>query len=150
MSEPYPHAKSLQSCPTLCKPYEPPRLLCQWDCPGKNTGVGCHFLLQGNLPDPGIEPMSLVSPALAGRFFTTSATWDSLPTGTHLIGPSQGQERDKSFLEALFIILQISGLKTVQVHTFPASSRPLCFESKLQIFQQTPWCWTFLFSLSCD
>ena len=30
----------------------------------------------GDPPDPGIEPMSLVSPALAGRFFTTSATWD--------------------------------------------------------------------------
>ena len=26
------------------------RLLCQWDFPGKNTGVGCHFLLQGILP----------------------------------------------------------------------------------------------------
>ena len=24
----------------------PARLLCPWDCPGKNTGVGCHFLLQ--------------------------------------------------------------------------------------------------------
>ena len=38
--------------------------------PGKNTRVGCHFLLQGNLPNPGIEPMSPVSPALAGGFFT--------------------------------------------------------------------------------
>ena len=28
----------------------------------------------GDLPDPGIEPMSLMSPALAGRFFTSSAT----------------------------------------------------------------------------
>ena len=28
----------------------------------------------GDLPDPGIKPMSLASPALAGRFFTTSAT----------------------------------------------------------------------------
>ena len=28
----------------------------------------------GDLPDPGIEPISLMSPALAGRFFTTSAT----------------------------------------------------------------------------
>ena len=36
-------AKSLQSCPTLC---EPTRLLHPWDSPGKNTGVGCHFLLQ--------------------------------------------------------------------------------------------------------
>jgi len=30
-----------------------------------------HFLLQGNLPNPVIEPMSLASPALAGGFFTT-------------------------------------------------------------------------------
>ena len=33
-------------------------MLCSWDCPGKKTGVGCHFLLQGNLPDPGIERSS--------------------------------------------------------------------------------------------
>ena len=31
----------------------------------------------GDLPNPGIEPMSLISPALAGRFFTTSATWEA-------------------------------------------------------------------------
>ena len=41
------YAKSLQSCPTLCDPIDaatrPPR---PWDFPGKNTGVGCHFLLQ--------------------------------------------------------------------------------------------------------
>ena len=41
-------AKSLQSCPTLCDPIDgsppgPPR---PWDSLGKNTGVGCHFLLQ--------------------------------------------------------------------------------------------------------
>ena len=42
-------AKSLQSCPTLCDPidvWKPTRLPCPWDSPGKNTGVGCHFLLQ--------------------------------------------------------------------------------------------------------
>ena len=33
----------------------PARLLCPWDSSGKNTGVGWHSLLQGNLPDPGIE-----------------------------------------------------------------------------------------------
>ena len=32
----------------------------------------------GDLPDPGIEPVSLRSPALAGGFFTTSATWEAL------------------------------------------------------------------------
>ena len=41
-------AKSLQSCPTLCDPirWQPTRLPHSWDSPGKNTGVGCHFLLQ--------------------------------------------------------------------------------------------------------
>ena len=34
------------------------RLPCPWDSPGRSTGVGCHFLLQGNLPDPGTEPGS--------------------------------------------------------------------------------------------
>ena len=33
-------AKSLQLCPTLCDPRD------SRDSPGKNTGVGCHFLLQ--------------------------------------------------------------------------------------------------------
>ena len=33
--------------------------------------------LPGDLPDPGIEPKSLRSPALAGRFFTTSVTWEA-------------------------------------------------------------------------
>ena len=40
-------AKSLQSCPTLrSHRWQSTRLLCPWDSPGKNTGVGCHFLLQ--------------------------------------------------------------------------------------------------------
>ena len=42
-------AKLLQLCPTLCDPRDsrqPTRLPHPWDSPGKNTGVGCHFLLQ--------------------------------------------------------------------------------------------------------
>ena len=31
----------------------------------------------GDLPDPGIKPMSLMSPALAGMFFTTNTTWEA-------------------------------------------------------------------------
>ena len=41
-------AKSLQSCQTLCDPRDdsPQGSPSPWDSPGKNTGVGCHFLLQ--------------------------------------------------------------------------------------------------------
>jgi len=35
------------------------------------------FPTPGDLRDPGIEPTSLASPALAGGFFTTSATWEA-------------------------------------------------------------------------
>ena len=40
-------AKLLQLCPTLCDPIDgsPPGSPPPWDSPGKNTGVGCHFLL---------------------------------------------------------------------------------------------------------
>ena len=39
-------------------------------------GLPCPPL--GDLPNPGIEPMSLMSPALAGNIFTISATWKAL------------------------------------------------------------------------
>ena len=40
-------AKSLQSCPTVwLHRWQPSRLPCPWDSPGKNTEVGCHFILQ--------------------------------------------------------------------------------------------------------
>ena len=54
-----------QACPTLCDPWTvappppphthtvPPRLLCPWNSPGKNTGVGCHSLLHGIFPTQG-------------------------------------------------------------------------------------------------
>ena len=72
-------AKSLQSFVTLCNPK---------DCspPGSSvhgfsrqeywSGMPCPP--PGDLPNPGIEPTSLMSPALAGGFFTTSATWEAL------------------------------------------------------------------------
>ena len=61
---------------------QPTRLPCTWDFPGKNTGMGCHFLLQGIFPIQGSN-LSLLSPALAGRFSTTSATskWDQHQLG---------------------------------------------------------------------
>ena len=36
----------------------PARLLCSWNSPGKSTGVGCHSVLHGDLPDSGMEPWS--------------------------------------------------------------------------------------------
>ena len=61
-------AQSLQSYPTdtTCPPLwgsmdcmQPTSLLCPLYSPGRNTAVGCHALLQGNLPNLGIEPVPL-------------------------------------------------------------------------------------------
>ena len=60
---------------------------CTWNFPGKNTGEACHFLYwsrvlfptPGDLPDPGTKLESPVSSALAGRFFTASATLTGSP-----------------------------------------------------------------------
>ena len=64
------HAKSLHSCPTLCDPMDmgilQARILSGLPCPPP-----------GDLLDPGIEPASLASPALAGGLFITSTTWEA-------------------------------------------------------------------------
>ena len=57
--------------PMDCTPPPPPRLLCPWDFPARILWSRLPFPNPGDLPNPGIEPASLMSPALAGRFFTT-------------------------------------------------------------------------------
>ena len=55
----------------------PIRLLCPWGFSRQEYWSGFPFLPPGDLPDPGTEPASLMSPALVGMFFTTSVTWDT-------------------------------------------------------------------------
>ena len=55
-------------CPTLSNPMDcSPQFLCPWTIPGKKSGVGCHFLLQGIFKTQGSKP---AVPTLTGRFFT--------------------------------------------------------------------------------
>ena len=74
------HAKLLQSCRTVCSPMNcspVARLLCPWGVSRRECWSGLPCSPPGHLPDPGIEVTSLTSPALAGRFFTTSTTWET-------------------------------------------------------------------------
>ena len=67
-----------QSCPTLCNPWTVTHQApLSMGFSRQETWIGLPCPPPGNLPDPGIEPMSLMSPALAGRFFNTSATWEA-------------------------------------------------------------------------
>ena len=68
-------AKLLQSCPAFC---DPGTVACQapWSMGFSRQEYWCGLPCPppGDLPNPVIEPESPVSPALAGRFFTTGAT----------------------------------------------------------------------------
>ena len=72
------HAQPLQLCLTFCDPMDcsPPGSSVH-EFSSKNTGVGCHALLQGIFPTQGSYPVSIISLALAGWFSTTSATWEA-------------------------------------------------------------------------
>ena len=74
-------AKLLQSCPTLCNPMD--HSLPDSSVHGilQQEWSGLPFPPPGDLPDPGIEPMSLMSLALMGKFFTISSTWEAQKAG---------------------------------------------------------------------
>ena len=65
----------VQSCPTLCDKLARLLYLCNFS--SQECWMGALFPTPGDLPDPGIEPTSLMSLALADGFFTSSATSDS-------------------------------------------------------------------------
>ena len=70
-------AKSFQSRLTLCNPMDSsPSGSSVYGTVQAKYRSGLPFPTPGDLPNPGIEPVSLMSPALAGRFLNTSNTWD--------------------------------------------------------------------------
>ena len=68
------HARCHFSCAQLCDPmdYSPPSM----GFSREEYWSGLLFPSPGDLPDPGIEPAFLTSPAMAGGIFVTSATWE--------------------------------------------------------------------------
>ena len=82
------HAKSLQSSTSL-KPnrLQTTRLLYSWDSPGKNTGVGCHALLEGIFLNQGLNPHLLHLPRCQAGSFTTAAAAKLLQSCLTLCDP---------------------------------------------------------------
>ena len=67
--------------------WQPTRLLCPWDSPDKNTGVGYCALLQGIFPTQGSNLSLLCLPAWTGGLFTSSAPWEARSGSTHAVSP---------------------------------------------------------------
>ena len=110
-------AQSLQSRPTLCDPV---------DCSPPGSSV--HGILQARILEwvampsskesfqPGTEPMSLMFPALAGRFFTTSTNWEA---------PFNGQLHINNFLyiciiytSYFYIFTTLKSFKFIDINLF--------------------------------
>ena len=130
-----------QSCPTLYDPMDCSLLgSSPWNYPGKNIGVGCHFLLQGIFLTQGSN-LHLVSPAFAGGFFTTIRP--GLPAILNVLFLWRYPRRvfGSNFVKAtlfawdLLFTGQISVPVTSSGKIFPSFPRPscLCYTSILFI-----------------
>ena len=89
------------SCSDSLQPYglQPSRLVCSWDFPGKNTRVGCRFLLQGIFQTQGLTHISCVS-SISAKFFNTE-----LPGKPQLIASETLKEKDQ--ISDFFKVLKI-------------------------------------------
>jgi len=75
-----PGAKLLQSCPTLrCYGLVAHLFPLSMEFSRQESWSGLPCPPPGDFPRPGVEPASLISPGLAGRFFPTSAAWEARP-----------------------------------------------------------------------
>ena len=79
-----------------------------------------------DLPNPGIKPTSLTSPALAGRFFTTNATWEA----PHYISVIMFKEKKNT------------GLKSCKVFTAGRGQLTSLLTADTQILSQRGVCWS--------
>ena len=102
-------AKSIQSCLTLCDPmhYSPPGSSVHGIYQARILDWAAIISSPGDLPDPGIEPMS---PALAGGLFTTSATWEA------------PYYRQKPLITPILTSHQLASFKFLFIHLLSTSS----------------------------
>ena len=125
-------AKSLQPRLTLCDPM---------DCSLPGSSVhgtlrewilsGLPRLPPGDPPDPRTEPVSHMSPALAGGFFTTSTTWEAQSGGGNSVFWKAAQVNLRSSQARISGQASLSHYKTVK--------RPS--RSGLRAYEHPPFCW---------
>ena len=119
-------AKSLQSCLTLCDPIDgsPPRLPRPWDSPGKNTGVGCHFLLQ----------CMKVKSEVAQSFPTLSDPMDCSLLGSSVHGIFRARVLEWDAIA--FSIKMLSDMLTFHRVLLPSAKLSLCLKKRMLFEEQ--------------
>ena len=122
-------------------------LLCPWNFLGKNTGSELPFPPLGDLPGPGLEPESPVSPALAGRFFTPAplgkpTSMSDFPTIPRCLHTQTGQ---RTFLLGKLLCCNVSDTLVSEVEPYKAFSSLFysCFNWLIH------WNWSMVGSFAC-
>ena len=125
------------------------------------------FPIPGDRPNPGIKPMSPLSPALAGGFFTTSATWEAWNRqfgSVHSVGSDSATPWTAARQTSLSITNSRSLLKLMSIESvMPSNHLILChplllpsiifpsirvFSSESVLSIRWPKYWSFSFSIS--
>ena len=117
-----------ESCQTLCDSHQAPLSV---HLPRQEYWSGVPCPPPGDLPDPGIKPVSLMTPALAGGLFTISATWEA-PTSTCrlLIRTQSYQVRDPLYFSIMFrlwLTMAARAYFQVRTHATVVEVRPSHF-----------------------
>ena len=91
------------SSPTLCELWTVARqAICPWDFPGKNTGAGCHFLLQGIFP----TQRSNLGLLHCRQILHHLSHWEVLSISSQPTSPDGGGHREA----ALQVLLKVTEL----------------------------------------
>ena len=116
---------------------QPSRLLCPQDLPQQESWNRLPFPPPGDLPNPGIGPVSLVSPALAGRFFIAVTPGNSTDPPGFLL---KKHPACCSFLESLFpgtLACNLTHREEKQERIIPSSKRKCWLQGKIQELPDT-------------
>jgi len=117
----------------------PTRLLCPWDSPGKNTGVGCHSLLQGIFltqgSNPGLQHCRRILYHLSHQGNqSTSTLFKSSPS---LVGVS-GRAFNTSLLSPLPLSYLLPHPAPPTPNFFSTIAKPISFKISMTLFYSKP------------
>ena len=86
----------------------------------------------GSLPDPEVESLSLMSPALAGGFFTARTTWEALSEPSSIVikhtsfkrGENKGEKRKRTWRDQLRVVKEMAAHSSILAWRIPGMEEP--------------------------
>ena len=131
---------------------QPTRLPRPWDSPGKNTGVGCHFLLQCRKVKSQsevaqscptlLDPMDCSLPGSSSMGFSRQEYWSGvpLPSPRCLIDTVNLLHENQNFFTCYIHFFHLTSLHGTTIFIAETQTKSLNFIFYSLLFQAFPWC----------